>query len=306
MTLALLCPGQGGQHAGMFARLEQVPAASALMHHGSALLGEDVLALSGDARRFDNAIAQPLVCLATVAHWLALKDAIPAPALVLGYSVGELAAHAIAGSFSAEDCLRLAAERAGFMDASSPADAGLMAVVGLPAQAVVALAAQHAVVPAIFNAQDHVVLGGARQALGALREALEAQGARVVTLPVAVPSHTHWLQPAAQSFAQLLQALPPQRPALRVLAGIDAQPVLSGAEAARTLAAQLAQPLQWQQVMQQAVERGARVFLELGPGAALSKMAREIDPSCQARSVEDFRTLDGAAEWVSTALARAG
>jgi [acyl-carrier-protein] S-malonyltransferase len=289
----------------MFARVAEVPAAAALMRQAGALLGEDVQALAGDARRFDNAIAQPLVCLATLSHWVALRDTLPAPDLVLGYSVGELAAHAIAGSFSAEDCLRLAAERAVLMDANSPADAGLMAVVGLPAGVVIALAATHAVVPAIFNAEDHVVVGGARKALEVLRGELEAQGARVVALPVEVPSHTHWLQPAAQAFARVLQALPPRPPALRVLAGIDGQPVVTAEGVVQALSMQIARPLHWQQAMQQARERGARVFLELGPGAALSKMARDIDPACQARSVEEFRSLSGVAEWVSAALERA-
>ena len=45
----------------------------------------------------------------------------PKPGLVLGYSVGEVAAHAIAGSYSIEACLRLAARRAALMDQASPA-----------------------------------------------------------------------------------------------------------------------------------------------------------------------------------------
>jgi [acyl-carrier-protein] S-malonyltransferase len=63
--------------------------------------------------------------------------------------------------------------------------------------------------------------------------------------------------------------------------------------------------VQWQQVLAQAVERGGKVFLELGPGSALSRRVRELHPQLQARSVEDFRTLEGVREWVDAACARA-
>lgn len=90
MSLAILCPGQGGQHAGMFARIAQLPAASEVITTAASVLGTDPIALAADPRRFDNAIAQPLVCAGTLAHWQALRAQLPTPTLVLGYSVGEL------------------------------------------------------------------------------------------------------------------------------------------------------------------------------------------------------------------------
>jgi [acyl-carrier-protein] S-malonyltransferase len=46
-------------------------------------------------------------------------------------------------------------------------------------------------------------------------------------------------------------------------------------------------------------ERGCRLFLELGPGGALSRMARErLGADVEARSVSEFRSLDAVAAWL--------
>ncbi|MFT4249256.1 MAG: malonate decarboxylase subunit epsilon [Pseudomonas sp.] len=305
MSLALLCPGQGGQHPRMFERVLAAPAAAAVLDAATGVLGRAPQALAGDEARYANAIAQPLVCAATLAHWRALQVQLPAPGLVLGYSVGELAAHAIAGSVDDVHGLHLATRRAALMDAASPADAGLLAVTGLARGALDGLLQAHGVALAIDNGEDHVVLGGPRAALDALAAEVQARGARATPLPVAVPAHTPWLRAAAQGFARVLEQAPVQAPAIALLAGVDAQPVRSAARARATLAAQIAATVQWRQVMAQALERGATVFLELGPGTALARMARELAPQVQARSVEDFRTLEGVAQWVRRACERA-
>ena len=271
MSLVLLCSGQGGQHPGMFARVRDDARARPILAQASAVLGTPVDALAAEERRFRNALAQPLVCAAALAHYTALRDALPTITAVAGYSAGELAAHAIAGSVDNATCLHLAARRAALMDAASPADAGLIAVIGLDA---LAAAAAH-------------------------------QGARTLALPVDVPAHTPLLAAAAQSFETLLRETPLHAPRLRLLAGIDGRSVGDVARVMHTLAAQIAQTVQWQQVLDQAVERGGKVFLELGPGAALSRRVRELHPQLQARSVEDFRTLEGVREWVDAACARA-
>ena len=56
--------------------------------------------------------------------------------------------------------------------------------------------------------------------------------------------------------------------------------------------------------MRQAFERGARVFLQLGPGNALARMVAPSYPCCEFRAVEEFQSLHGAATWVRSALQR--
>lgn len=305
MSLAVLCPGQGAQHPAMFARVRNDAQAMRVIEAATTAAGCNIVELAGRPERYTNRFAQPLVCAGALAHWQALKANLPEPLVALGYSVGELAAHAVAGSFDATGCVSLAAERAGLMDAASPPGAGLLAVTGLRRDAVASLCERHGLAIAIVNGEDHYVLGGLCSGLQAAAETSAQAGGRATLLPVSLPAHTHWLQPAADTFARLLHDAGVQAPRLPVLAGLDGLPVTTAQRAIDTLAGQIARPLQWQRALAQAVERGARVFLELGPGGALAKMLRDAFPRCEARAVEDFSTLDGVSRWVEAACARA-
>ncbi|MEQ3438751.1 malonate decarboxylase subunit epsilon [Stenotrophomonas maltophilia] len=304
MSLALLCSGQGAQHAAMFDRVRDLPAARHTLDVASTVLGRDVFSAAAADDRFDNAQAQPLLCAATLAQWQGVRDNVPTPTLIAGYSIGELAAHAIAGSFDATTCLALAAQRAQLMDGASPADAGLQAVLGLERHVLRPLCDLHGAHMAIANGQDHFIVGGTHASLLRLADAAQAQGADIRPLPVHVPAHTPLLAAAVAPFAAALHASPLQAPRLPLLAGIDARPVRDRAMAVHTLSAQLAQTIEWAQVMRQAFERGARVFLQLGPGNALARMVAPSYPCCEVRAVEEFQSLEGAAAWVRSALER--
>lgn len=304
MSLALLCPGQGAQHAAMFDRVRDLPAARHTLDRASTVLGRDVFSAAVADDRFDNAQAQPLLCAATLAQWQGLRDNVPTPTLAAGYSIGELAAHAIAGGFDAATCLALAAQRAQLMDGASPADAGLQAVLGLERHVLQPLCDLHGAYVAIANGQDHFIVGGTHAALQRLAGAARAQGAGIRPLAVHVPAHTPLLAAAVAPFAAALDASPLQAPRLPLLAGIDARPVRDRATVVHTLSAQLAQTIEWAQVMRQAFERGARVFLQLGPGNALARMVAPSYPCCEVRAVEEFQSLEGAAAWVRSALER--
>lgn len=305
MSLVLLCPGQGGQHPAMFDRVRGQATAQPVLQQLAAVLGAPAQDIAAGAERFRNVRAQPLVCGGALAHWLALRDTLPRPLAVAGYSAGELAAHAVAGSFSATQCLSLAVQRARLMDAASPGDAGLLAVLGLDRRTVDALCIAHGLAVAIVNGPDHVVLGGRRPALQALQAQATQSGARCVPLPVDVPAHTALLHEAAVQFSRVLAGERLQAPTLPLLAGIDGRRVGSAAAVVATLGAQIEQTVHWQDVIAQAVERGGRVFLELGPGSALARRVLDLQPRLQARSVDDFQTLQGVVDWVAAACARA-
>jgi [acyl-carrier-protein] S-malonyltransferase len=50
--------------------------------------------------------------------------------------------------------------------------------------------------------------------------------------------------------------------------------------------------------MDVAVEMGTRVFFEVGPGNALSRMLLDRHPQVPARSLADFSSLEGAVAWL--------
>lgn len=297
MSLAVLCPGQGGQHPGMFDILAQSAQAVEAFDQAALVCGMDFRALVG-IDLFANCIAQPLVCAFELAVWAGLRDSLPAPLIFAGYSVGELAAYGCAGALSLSETLELAQCRADLMDAASPRDCALLAVQGLRRSAVQALCERNSLEIAIVNGADHFVIGGRSADLKLAAEAAIATGARAVPLKVAVPAHTSMLDKAVPEFESALRASELRSLEIPVLTGINATPIRDRAAAIETLSQQVARPIEWAKCVEAAVEMGARVLLELGPGNALSRMVRDAYPDLASRSVAEFRSLDGVVTWV--------
>ncbi|MEW6761833.1 MAG: acyltransferase domain-containing protein [Pseudomonadota bacterium] len=300
--LLVLCPGQGAQHPAMFDMARSDPAASRELE---AWLADPALApLSGGASLFANQLAQPAIVAATLAMWTALRATIPAPALVAGYSIGELAAYGVAGALAPLDLVRIAAERARLMDACVDVRAaqGMVALSGMPNDAIAALLARFGFYPAIVTGEDALVAGGPAAAREALADAALAAGGRATVLPVEVASHTPLLQAAVSPFAELLARQAWSAPAFPVLSGISAEKVEDAGLATRVLSRQIAEPIRWMDCMDACVETGITVALELGPGAALARMLQARHPRIACRSVTEFRSLDGIRFWIGRQL----
>ncbi|WP_020653038.1 ACP S-malonyltransferase [Massilia niastensis] len=302
-TLALLCPGQGAQHRGMFELARTDARASRLL---ADLIDEARLpqpldeVLAQDALLFSNRLAQPLVVAATLANWTALGDALPAPAVVAGYSIGEVAAYGVAGALAPRDAVALARERARLMDAClqhTPAQA-LVAISGLPQGALRAALGQAGYDVAIETGEDSFIAGGRADRADALQHALQALGARASRLPVEVASHTPFMAGAVAPLVAELQACRFGNPQAPVLSGISAERIVRRDQAIDHLSRQLAQTILWKDCMDAIAEAGVTVALELGPGAGLARMLQARHPQIATRSVADFRSLAGVAAWL--------
>lgn len=300
MRFAVLCPGQGGQHARMFDMLPSTRR-QALFDEWrlEAALGMPLQQALEDAHLFANRVAQPLVVAAAMAYWDTLRGMLPRPQLVLGYSAGELAAHGIAGACTPAGAVALSARRARLMDdcAGAGGQHGMLAVSGMRMDHLKTLLADRGLHVAIETGEDSAVVGGLRQDLQRLEELAAGSGARAQFLPVAVASHTPLMQPAAAAFASLLEA-GLEAPRLPLLAGISGLQVRTRDAAVDTLARQVAETIRWADCMDACAEAGISVALELGPCPALSRMLHQRHPQIACRSVSDFRSPEAAAAWV--------
>jgi len=301
MSLAILCSGQGAQHPAMLDMIADHPAAAEVIKTGEAVLGlnlGDVLTQRDEM--FRNAIAQPLICLTQFALWTALRTDAPRPAAFCGYSVGELAAYACAGALDAAELARIAAARAALMDnAAAPTHGGMLALQGLGRDEVARLCAGHRAWIAIAIGEEEFVVGGEDDALAKLDKDFSKRGSKLTRLKVGVASHTPLLSDAVPLFRMELIASSLAAPAIPVVAGIDAAWVLRRETAVEKLALQLDRTIEWAGCMDMLYERGCRVFLELGPGRALARMAQSRFGDVDARAVDDFRSLEGVSSWLT-------
>jgi [acyl-carrier-protein] S-malonyltransferase len=269
----------------------------------AATAGFDARAhITARERMFDNAIAQPLICAAQLATWAALRDELPTPAAIAGYSVGELASYGIADAIEAGGLITLARRRATLMDGAAARPGNLIAQRGFRFSEVEAMCRDRDAWIAIAIDDDASVIGGTTRAIDALRGEMERVGAQITCLRVGIASHTPLLEAAVEPFRKVLADSTLRAPAVTVIAGIDAAAVMTRDRVIETLAVQLARPIEWAQCLDALAERGCRVFLELGPGRALSKMAVDRLPDVEARSVEEFGDPAAIAGWVRRAL----
>src|SRR5438067_11276227 len=127
MTLAVLCPGQGAQHPAFFDFVDQFPESARVLAAAADALGDDPRGwlTQGDAI-YRNATAQPLITVAQLAQWTALRTRAPDPAALAGYSVGELSCYGIGGAVDVGDLERLALARANAMDEAADANPGTL------------------------------------------------------------------------------------------------------------------------------------------------------------------------------------
>ncbi|MGX9425730.1 MULTISPECIES: acyltransferase domain-containing protein [Bradyrhizobium] len=309
MTLTILCSGQGRQHRDMFALTGDAPEAASLFAHAAMLLGgrdpREIVRSESAEVLHHNRIGQILCTLQALAAASVLRAQMPDRLIVAGYSVGEVAAWGVAGLTSMTDTLDLVACRAEAMDAATLPGDGMVFVRGLPRDAIDTLCERHDAAVAIVNPGDAFILGGSRAALKALADDAKAmKAARVVDVPVEVASHTPRLAKASTEFRdRLSHAAVMVLPAgTRLLSGIDAAPVIDVKTGLDKLAVQISQTVQWADCLQACLESEATVFLELGPGRALSEMVAGAYHDVATRSLDDFRTLDGVRAWLTTHL----
>jgi [acyl-carrier-protein] S-malonyltransferase len=305
---SLVCSGQGAQSPDLFTRFPFTEKGLSLKQRvlAAGSLEPDVAAWLTDPSSdpdavFQNHFSQPLLCLYQLMVWAELESLLPAPAMVAGYSLGELTAYGCVGAIAPGEIVRLAGLRARLMDGAGP-EGRLIATTGLTPERAAALDGAHV---AIVISGEHCVIGCLASRAESLAEELKSAGARDATiLAVTVASHTPILDAAVEPFRTALSQAAAQPLSIPVLAGINASKVTRPEQIAATLPEQIHQTIRWDRIQRRFQESGCRVILELGPGNQLAHMA--LSHRLEARGVDEFRTPQGVATWIQSTLARLG
>jgi amino acid adenylation domain-containing protein len=275
-----LFPGQAAQYAAMGAGLyEGEPAFRAAFDEClqalDGVLDFDLKArlFSGDERALqETGMTQPaLFCLeyALARFWMAAGVR---PAGLVGHSVGEFAAAALAGVFSVQDAARLVARRGKLMQALPP---GAMLAVRASA-----LEIAERLPPTLALAADNspalCVVAGPADAIETLRAALERDTIVSRVLQTSHAFHSAMMDPAVAPFEAQVREVrlsPPSLPIFSTLTGAR----LTDEEACdpRYWARHLRETVRFSPALLAAVGAGPRVLLEVGPRATLAPLARQ-------------------------------
>ncbi len=287
--IAFLFPGQGSQATGMGKALaDAYPAAKAVFEEADDALAFPIsrLCFEGpDDRLKLTENTQPALLTVSVAAWSVLKELGYRPDYVAGHSLGEYSALVAAGSLKFADAVRLVRHRGHYMQEAVPAGVGAMAaILKMPLEkldGVLKDAAQGEVVSAAnFNSPDQVVIAGHAGAVHRAVELAKAAGAkRAVILPVSAPFHCALMEPAQAKLKADLDATEFADLSTPLVNNWRGEAIRTGAEARGGLFHQVPGSVLWLDSMRRLIAAGVERYVEIGAGAVLCGLLKNIDPT---------------------------
>lgn len=276
--------GQGSQWPGMATALAETDAgfAAALSDCDSAIRAEagwsvlEELARPIESSRLGQTeYAQPAIFAVQVAltRWLAGRGIVPD--VVIGHSVGEIAAAHAAGILDLPQAARVVVLRARLMQAATGAGR-MVAVEGPPASmADVVERSAGAVSWAAFNSPTSRVLSGEPAAVEAATAFLAARGLACKALPVDYAFHSSQMEPFAEALAAELDGLKPAQSRLRFLSTVTGGPGDDPVATPDYWRRNVRQPVQFEAAVASAARHGVRHFVEIGPHMVLTRALRQ-------------------------------
>jgi [acyl-carrier-protein] S-malonyltransferase len=306
-TIGLLFAGQGAQAVGMGRDLaEQFPSAAELFQKADGVLGRKLseIAWNGpieDLTKTSN--CQPalfvhgLACL-SVLRELAGNFPIGGAA---GLSLGEMTAHAAAGTFDFATGLKLVERRGELMDEACAITNGAMAaMIGGAENEVRQLAADEDVDVANINAPGQIVISGERAKVEAAVGVAREYGIRRATLlNVAGAYHSRLMESAYEKLGAVLQHVRMQPPSFPVISNVTGEEVKTPIEIRRTLQDQVTGTVRWLDCMERLLQLGCNFFIELGPGGVLAGLLRRTRKDVELVSISDADSVRKCTELLS-------
>lgn len=282
--VAFLFTGQGAQHVGMGAGLyrrhsvfrQTVDECDELF---APLLGRSIKAMMfGEAPDSElvhqTRYTQPALFVleyALAKLWLSWGVR---PSVMVGHSIGEVVAAAVAGLFGLADAVTLVAARARLMDGVSAP--GGMAAVRAGAETVGPLLdAFPDLAIAAVNAPAQVVVSGGSESLEKLAGELAGLGIDCKRLPVSHAFHSPLMREITDDFRAVLEGIEFREPELSFISNLTGD-LARWRQISRPdyWVRHAMEPVQFTAGMRTAERRGRHAFIEIGPSTTLSSLAK--------------------------------
>ncbi len=290
--VAFAYTGQGSQWVGMGQTLyESEPVARAvldrceavlLQERGTSLLDVMFGRAGGEGELGDTAWEQPALYALQCALTALWSSVGVRPEVVVGHSIGELAAAQAAGVFSLEDGMRFAAKRGALM---SQMEEGGMAAIFAPAERVAsaveevnAASSDPGLSISGYNG-THQVVSGPIAGIEAISQRFELEEVRVRRLNTTRAFHSALVEPILDELEASFSGVEIQSPSLTVISNLTGQAVEPGqVQDGAYWRRHAREPVAFAEGVKTMADLGVDVVLEIGPRSVLAPMAASSWP----------------------------
>ena len=286
-AIVFLFPGQGSQYPGMgrelyesetVFRTEVDRCATILQPHLNLDLRKVLYPQNGETAHEETQInetwlAQPAIFVVEYALarlWMSWGIK---PSVLIGHSIGEYVAAVLSGAFTLENALTLLAQRARLMQALP---AGSMLAVRMEADKVKDLLPEGVSIAAV-NSPMLCVVSGPTNLIQELKKELESKKVAALGLNTSHAFHSAMMDPMLDTFLDAVRqvpVLPPAIPWVSTLTGqwISTVDLADGAYWAQ----QVRRTVRFSEALELVIGNPQNIILEVGPGQALTQLARQL------------------------------
>lgn len=298
MKIGFLFAGQGSQHPGMGKDFyEQYDAARRLYDSIDIDIPVKELCFNGTQEQLnDTAVAQPCILATSSAIAAVLSEKGIHADVAAGLSLGEYSALAYAGVFTPQEGTKLVRQRGKIMAAALPeGTSGMAAVLNTEESVIAEVCAEVKEIGvceiANYNCPGQIVISGQKEAVAAASEKLKARGARrVIPLQVSGAFHTSLLNEASVQLREVLDTYAFGEEEIPVINNVSGK--VETRDLREVLQEQICHSVHFTQSLQAMIDMGVELFIEIGPGHALSGFVRKTTKEVPVYHIDTTEDLE--------------
>ena len=212
-----------------------------------------------------------------------------------GLSLGEYTAIAVAGGMSDMDAISVVRERGKFMQDAVPEGEGAMsAILGMTGEQVESVIEDmENVFVANYNCPGQIVITGKTESVQEANEKLLSAGAkRAMLLNVSGPFHSPFLVGVGEKLGELLKKVSFTKLQIPYVTNVTGRYVTDVKETKELLSKQVASSVRWQDSVENMIEDGVDVFVEIGVGKTLSGFIRKVNKNVKTYSISTWKDME--------------
>lgn len=303
MKVGFIFPGQGSQAVGMGKDLfEKYDSAKKVFETADNALGYKIseICFNGPEEVLkETKNTQPAILTTSLACLEVLKSECDiTPCATAGHSLGEYGALYTANVLSMEDAIKITGKRAELMnEAANETKGSMAAVIALSEEAIneglKELQQEGKISVANYNCPGQTVITGEKHLIEKAVTLLKEKGAkRVIELAVSGAFHSELMKGAADKFAEYVKDFDFANGTIPVYENTDAKAVTDGNDLKERVSKQIYSPVHWTETIQNMVNDGVEVFIEIGCGKVLAGLNKKINAEIKTYNVYDIMSLE--------------